>query len=353
MQSEKVAYCILDLLQQVPSVYVAGLGRFDAIFHPATLDEPKARILPPHLEAVFTANDGADSTDLLAGYLDYVTGMGKAQAHQWIKEFTDSVLSRVNDGQSYTIQKFGQFTSTAAGHIHFTPDWDAFNLSFRGLKAIDLQATVPAEKRPEPTLIHPEEREIIIPQTQWTDTRENYVQDQKAEIPVAAGIPVSPVISDSTSRLWWIILITALVLIALLCAYLAWDIISNKQKIDTLADVFPEEPVTGTIDDVATIPDTVVESTPPPVQEPEVNSQEPVAEEPPESTEPPCYVVVGAFGNPDNVSRMQQRIESMGMQSEVFKGRTLSKVAIRTSCDKLQEVLNEARASINPEAWVY
>lgn len=46
MLSDKVPYYILDLLQQAPSVYVEGLGRFEAIFHPALIDLPNARIKP-------------------------------------------------------------------------------------------------------------------------------------------------------------------------------------------------------------------------------------------------------------------------------------------------------------------
>jgi hypothetical protein len=64
---------------------------------------------------------------------------------------------------------------------------------------------------------------------------------------------------------------------------------------------------------------------------------------------------VGAFGNPGNVQRMEERLTSLGYQSEQIQGGQLTKVAIRTSCEKnqLQKVLNEARTSINPESWIY
>ena len=51
---------------------------------------------------------------------------------------------------------------------------------------------------------------------------------------------------------------------------------------------------------------------------------------------------------------MVARLESMGYVPEEIKGGSLTRVAIKTSCEQgnLQKVLNEARSSINPEAWI-
>ncbi|HUR31738.1 MAG TPA: SPOR domain-containing protein, partial [Saprospiraceae bacterium] len=169
------------------------------------------------------------------------------------------------------------------------------------------------------------------------------------EVPVTTG----PGITDSTSRLWWVILATALSLITFLCGYLAWDILSNRNTInqyvaitnDTLANASPDIIVIDTLDFIEEpLPEDTLEKVEPPV--------EPVT---PQNNEPPCFVVVGAFSNSDNVSRMEERLKGSGYIAELIKGGSLTKVAIRTSCDKstLQKTLDDARATINPEAWIY
>ena len=67
----------------------------------------------------------------------------------------------------------------------------------------------------------------------------------------------------------------------------------------------------------------------------------------------PCFVVVGAFSDATNVAKMVERLKSMGYVTEEIKGGSLTRVAIKTSCDNVQKVLTEARSSINPEAWIY
>ena len=86
MQYTKVPYYILDLLQQVPSVFVPGLGRFDAIFHPSVIDTHQSQIKPPSMGATFTI-DGADDDEILPAYIHYVAGIEKSEARNQIQSF--------------------------------------------------------------------------------------------------------------------------------------------------------------------------------------------------------------------------------------------------------------------------
>jgi hypothetical protein len=153
------------------------------------------------------------------------------------------------------------------------------------------------------------------------------------------------------------ILSTALLLITVLCAYLAWDIISNRNQLNQLQQIYPdtadrtrsnETPGIGV--DTTLIP---VENLP--IEEPEITNEGITKEVIPDATATPCFIVVGAFGDPSNVKKMVDRLESMGYTSAQIPGGSLTRVAISTSCDQanLQKVLNEARSSISPEAWIY
>ena len=369
MQSEKVPYYILDLLQQVPSVYVPGLGRFEAIFHPAVIDIPSSRINPPYVEPTFDPAS-VDSEDLLPKYMRYASGMDQIEAKQLVDGFVSEVLEQLEKGESYAIESFGSFSRSETEVIHFTPDWDAFNLSFRGLESLDL-APPPVYYTPPPytppPYTPPVFQDLSIPPVEPVQPVSNWVTDKKVDIPVVETEtevvrPATPVISDNTSRLWWMILTIALFLITILCVYLAWDILSNRQNLNPITYADQDTINTGNMDDVVTIPDTSItpidipykDSIVTEIPEPETI---PETEEPskPEIVDKACFIVVGAFSNADNISRMVTRITSMGYEAEQINGGALTKVAIRSGCDKitLQKILNEARSSINPESWVY
>jgi cell division septation protein DedD len=153
-------------------------------------------------------------------------------------------------------------------------------------------------------------------------------------------------------------------LITVLCGYLAWDILSNRDRLDTLTNNYPEYPIPSQDDSAQIVDSTQYEVKPlptdtqsSPVDETpaEPSPEPPVKQTPPAPTGDACYVVVGAFADPANIVRMEERLSSLGYTSEQLKGRSITRVAIRTSCDKesLNKVLSEARASINPEAWIY
>ena len=364
MHSEKVPYFILDLLQQVPSVYVPGLGRFDAIFHPAVIDLPGAKIKPPYFEGVFSESD-SDAFDLLPQYIKYVTGISTEEAIGHISGFVRQVNQNLETDGTYAIDRFGSFSRSNGSIIHFTPDWDAFNLSFRGLEEVDLNPVIevpdenieffapPVSKTKEYT---PPVEPMIPTETSWVPEKE--IEVPKVIAPVSS--PPSPMITDSTSRLWWGILAIALILITILCAYLAWDIISNRKKLNSKNQITQVTTATGNMDEVPTTIDTSFVPVEEPTEEPPVEEPKDtvVAVTPPPAEskiENPCFIVVGAFSNPDNVTRMDERLSGLGYEVEKINGGALTKVAIRTSCDKsnLQKVLSEARANVNPEAWIY
>jgi hypothetical protein len=358
--SAKVPYFILDLLQQVPIVYVQGLGRFEAIFHPAMIDLPEARIKPPYVEPDFKY-DLESPSEILPKYIAYAAGTQVGIAQGAIIAFVRKIVEQTENGIMYPIEKFGTFSRSDAGHIRFTPDWDAFNLSFSGLEVIDL--SLPKESAngghayfPPPPVEKwsaPEIKESFIPASEVVDSDKTPVEEVEPVVVAETTLSHQEGIDQTTSRLWWIILTSAIVLIAILCAYLAWDIISNRNRLDELKRIYPDTAAIAQAQDsmigddikqeipVTEVPDTQPVTTPPPLTREETGS--------------PCYVVVGAFSEQLNVTRMVDRVVSMGYEVEQIKGGALTRVAIRTNCDatNLQKVLNEARSSINPEAWIY
>ena len=360
MLSDKVPYFIIDLLQQVPFVYVQGLGRFEAIFHPATVDLPHSKIKPPYIEPDFTLN-GESSDEILAAYIHYVSGIGKPAAEDAIREFVEKIRLNTEEGKTYPIEKFGTFSISGAGNLRFTPDWDAFNLSFSGLEVLDLTPQIDIRKSvsdfkpaPPPISIVPEAAEIPVRHVVEARVEHEIIKEELPAIDPERAARAQIEIDEHTSRLWWMILTIALVLIAVLCAYLAWDIISNRNKLNDFKQIYPDSTAGTSLDDRPYTPDTTsipVENIP--IEEPIIEEDSNASEVVQEDIANPCFVVVGAFSDAGNVAKMVDRLKSMGYVSEEIKGGALTKVAIKTSCDSLQKVLDDARSSINPEAWIY
>lgn len=374
MLSDQVPYFILDLLQQSPVVYVRGLGRFEAIFHPAVMDIPGSRIKPPYVQPEFN-EQGVEEDSLLATYIHYSIGANKGDIDNAIHTFVEQVKDHVERNDHYVIDQFGSFSKSATGGLRFTPDWDSFNLSFNGLEVIDLQPAVEtpvskpyvAEPYVPPTPVVVPEAIPPIKEEVITPVKEELISVEATSEIIRIEPRREVTIDETTSRLWWTILASALVLITVLCAYLAWDILSNRKKLadvnvvhpDTTSIVTNTPPVTDSTpveNEPVTSSDT--ETTTAPVEEPK--QETPKQETPPkESTQQPdasfCYVVVGAFKDASNISRMEERVVSMGYEAEKIQGGSLTRVAIKTSCDKqvLQQTLNDARAKLNPEAWLY
>jgi cell division septation protein DedD len=117
--------------------------------------------------------------------------------------------------------------------------------------------------------------------------------------------------------------------------------------------IIPTPPVTDTAQTQENpITNNDTENVAPPVTAP------PPVTTPPENQVPDdsfCYIVVGAFKDATNIAKMEERVTSMGYTVEKISGGSLTRVAIRSSCDKevLQQTLNDARAKLNPEAWLY
>jgi len=368
--SDQVPYFILDLLQQTPKVYVKGLGRFEAIFHPAVMDVPGSRIKPPYIQPEFNEHEPEEDT-LLATYIHYTLGTDKEEIDQAIQGFVLQVKDHIERNDHYTIDQFGSFSKNSAGGLRFTPDWDAFNLSFKGLEVIDLRPQVDPIESPHYVV------EPYVPPTPVAPIITIEEVKPVKEEPVPVPVPVTHVpefvpvhardtsaIDETTSRLWWTILASALVLITVLCAYLAWDILRNREILSYRIVTRPDTTSTTTI---IPTPPPVIDTLP--TQEDPVTTPEDVTVAPPVTSTPPvttppateapddsfCYVVVGAFKDAANVAKMEERVISMGYTVEKIAGGSLTRVAIKSSCDKdvLQQTLNDARAKLNPEAWLY
>ncbi len=360
MLSERIPYYILDLLQLTPSVYVEGLGRFEAIFHSAQFDTTRTKIEPPHIEATFNTDEN-DGNETLEAFIHYTLGDQAGSPKEAIASFVKTVWKQTDDDSAYAVDKFGTFVRSNQGNIRFTPDWDAFNIAFSGLESLELKSI--GQQQPSVVPLTPPTPYVPKSTPAEVDTKLEHMQEQEAAEASIAAVDKSKDafeknldrIDQSTTRLWWIILSSAILLIAVLCIYLAWDIMINQNRLNDLKKTLSDTTITVPNNyDTSSVTKSNTDSLPGKTATDNADSVKASGQNIKE-TDPPCFIVVGAFGDPANVTKMEERLRSLGYVVELFKGRILTKVAIRTSCDQsnLNKVLNDVRSSINPESWIY
>lgn len=359
-------YFILDLIQQVPIVEVPNLGRFEAVLDPAVIDIHRAQAYPPQLRTRFHPGEIEDA-QLLAAYMQYASGMELTDARQAIDDFVIQVHQKSKDLGTYSISGFGTFTYSGDDALRFTPDWDAFNVSFNGLKSFHIPVTVEEEVT---------EQEVTFaesPQENYSglsDTRPS--DDSESNVPVPPYDVTEPQTTtspphdlhetvenenDSVSvNLWWGILISALLLISFLCAYLAYDIITNRDRVPSFLD----EPVVNTEIDTQTnhnSEDAEIIKADTGTSDPNHNNTD---EETQQLSQPIfdsslCYIIVGAFSDIDNIIRMEESLAKAGMKSVRLPGANFTRIGIPTSCDPAEKMqtLEKAKSEITPQAWIY
>ena len=357
--SDRIPYYILDLLQLTPSVQVEGLGRFEAIFHSAKTDDRQSTMMPPHVEGAFSPDDTAPG-ELLESFIHYTSGNLPESPKKAIADFVKSVRKGTDEGEAFVIDTFGTFVKSSSGHLRFTPDWDAFNIAFKGLESVALKTD--QSESPVVVPLTPPEPYVPKPIEFIDETTEGDAADEAAAAASLAAVEQSKVefeknldrADPSNSRTWWLLLMTAIVLIAILCVYLTWDIMHNRSRLNELRQAYAD---TTEIAPPANVPPETSEEDP--VQVPEENqvndTKEPEAPVLSTDNASKCYIIVGAFGDPANVSKMVARLEHMQYTVKQIEGRTLTKVGVETVCDQaeLQRTLNALRSSVNPESWIY
>ena len=66
-----------------------------------------------------------------------------------------------------------------------------------------------------------------------------------------------------------------------------------------------------------------------------------------------CIIIVGAFGNINNVSKMLRKIEKLGMtgyqDSQLSR---LTRVGVKAECNSINQSLQLVKNKIEPSAWI-
>lgn len=340
----KVPYYILDLIQQTTVVGVPGLGRFESTLCPAVIDLPRRAVHPPRRDALFRPEDAGDP-ELLSLFIAYATGIPEAEARSAVLAFSQEVFRQTAGGREFEIFRFGTFFRSHEDEIRFTPQDEAFNLLYHGLLPVE----IPEDNMSVSPEVAPEIEQVVEPASPSSSGVEGALGADSGSRRLDEDTP------DVSQRMWWGILVSAILLITVLCAYLAWDILSHREmlvsaKIIALPAIVSDSAkadVSGN-----KLSDTIVIPVTSDLLQPVIDT---MVQPSPAQPSGNCFIVVGAFADTANVVRMEVRLREMGYVPVRLPTRSLVRVAIQCTCDPvaLGNVLDDARSRIHPQAWIY
>ena len=198
------------LLPEHDTVIIPGFGAFVTHYKPAEHDEDSAGINPPSKTVEFNSkiknNDG-----LLVGTIAEKEGISHFEALQKIEKERDSMLYKLDKGETITLAKIGAFSYDSHHEIQFkATESGNLLLDAYGLEPATLKA---GEIVPEETEDTGKEQENPEPVLSGETPDERKHQNESTEIPPAEEETVTSGFSDNDSggkkyRGWvWFLLI--------------------------------------------------------------------------------------------------------------------------------------------------
>ena len=412
-----VHFFILQLLQQTDSVHVPGLGSFALQRNPAEILPRTKAIVPPQNRGIFIPEKGNGST--LIRFIESRTGLPRKFVKKEVGRYVKSLTSTAETKGEMALDNFGVFSLDSKGQIRFRPEENAFNQEFAFLETMALMV-IPGKEpavQPQPAkvvlpvvseeVIRPKSKEAIhptlAPVTPADPIEEPFRNEETTRLPrrrIPLFIPLFAILfllmsafayyqyrSQKASASAGITLGPA--------AIIDLDGDSTERQADPLhgndnekgnsaseLSEIDQEPSSKPAEpEIANSSMKIPEAGPDIKDDAEqtplprdraaedqnraetivpLNESVPANGEkaPSNASKKPegCLIIVGAFGVPGNVDRMQQKLNELGYESMTIPGRSLTKVGIvPVDCSPAEMLaqLRNVRTQVEQSAWIY
>lgn len=405
---------MLELLEMGHQVSLKGLGVWHVATSPSTIDTRARIVNPPTSIIVFEADQGQDDT-LLVKFLAYRNDIPLGHAESHVRKFTESISSRLENDSLVHIESFGRLQKTNVGLI-FVADPGVENMRYRSLEAVALPSLPDPPVQIEKVEVEAVAPLTVSDDELMAVLAASSVQEKSQETEPEEETPVVEEKRERQRRPLAIVLPLFLMVFAsvVILAILQY----NRSHEDPFATtIFNKTPkTTNPVIDSKLSPPAAAETTSTaeldseeyqfdiypslefngldsmlqldldiPIDEaedeasiePEAHAKEEqekdklegqesaIAKESelttandlvkPSTAEADCYVVVGAFGVPSNVTRMIERLNAMGYPADTMPNRGLTQVGVPADCNgaEIQNILQVLQSEVEPQAWIY
>ncbi|MBK8505013.1 MAG: hypothetical protein IPL46_24055 [Saprospiraceae bacterium] len=332
--SQTLKLYIPKVLSENKVVLLKGIGTLRINYRSAVINHDLSIITPPKEEIYFVPADESKIDPVLVKIVELIAQVDREEATDLVYTFMKDLQTELRVHGFLSFPSVGWIKQDRWGSLFFEPASEYISINrYFGLSQVKL-----------PEALSKAEQEVLA------DLRETVHEGAGNRTYMAAVAP---------KRRWGFIISSLLVLMVTV-AFL-WSRMNPGSEIPFSSG---EELEQETLDDRSSV-DTPLD------QEEEEGFKMPVFRdvgpnfipvfrdlEPiisfTEQDAKECVIIVGAFSEQGNVSRMINRIEGSSYESVIIPGRGLTKVGLRVNCDDdTQNTLDWAKREFDRSAWLY
>lgn len=317
---------IQPLISSYHRLYVSGLGTFSEKYIAAKEDSINGKILPPDTIIVFEPGGNGDST-LFHNEVKRRFSVDDAMASEAIRLFSKNIHDALDLHNSVELPNLGRLYYNVEHKIAFVPRLKVFENDSFGLPEIPF-----VEISPEDTQVQKDPVTNMMPPVPPSNPMIKFVVFSVIFVALAVGIYFMVTTPFMERKL-----------VKVKEMFEAWNDDTNEEKKNI-------NPVVDPVDTSAQVVDFPVNEE----DDKPVIQSEPVKTE---STEEPTYVkiAIGVFGNPENATRVVDKIKKAGFIPFTEKIGSLTKVGVKQEyksvAEKL-EILDKVRSDIEKTAII-
>ena len=317
---------IQPLISSYHRLYVSGLGTFSEKYIAAKEDSINGKILPPDTIIVFEPGGNGDST-LFHNEVKRRFSVDDAMASEAIRLFSKNIHDALDLHNSVELPNLGRLYYNVEHKIAFVPRLKVFENDSFGLPEVPF-----VEISPEDTQVQKDPVTNMMPPVPPSNPMIKFVVFSVIFVALAVGIYFMVTTPFIESKL-----------VKVKEMFEAWNDDTNEEKKNI-------NPVVDPVDTSAQVVDFPVNEE----DDKPVIQSEPVKTE---STEEPTYVkiAIGVFGNPENATRVVDKIKKAGFIPFTEKIGSLTKVGVKQEyksvAEKL-EILDKVRSDIEKTAII-
>lgn len=336
MEVDVGAY-IADLLYEHDVVNLPGLGSFTGQYQSADIDHVQGRVHPPSKELAFNANLVLDD-GVLVQYIQKKHLLSVKEAQRIVEDYVRQVQQALRNKEIVVFPKLGKLFQDYEGSLKFIAEGVNFNTDSYGLPPVQFYPI----NRLEPP----------AGQTPGAASKDKPRQKKEAKDWVEKTV-------DWFDRhiLYFIGVVSVFIIFIIY-----WFFIHNPSP-DTEASVPEIDIPTERFNTSPSQPREEISAVPPEEQNaPAAPSTSTETESPVDTEEPTiapdqksAIILIGVFGNAENVERLIQKLYQAGFEPYTEKAGNLTRVGIQFAYEteaELQSTLRDVQRKFEPNARI-
>lgn len=322
-----IGHHIGSLLYENEAVALPGLGSFKATYQPAVIDQVQGELHPPGKTLAFNSNLVGDD-GLLVGMLQQQYDLSVADAAQMLEGYVNEIKDAIERREIVVFPKVGRLYKDYENNLQFLPDGNNFDTASYGLPTVSFYP-VARSARPQPVKEAPKKKAVRMPISSSKQAANNGLIAAIGAAAIVVGVAVYFLIFG-----------------------VGQDQEQAMQPVPTSrVNVRPgdEEPPAVQDDSAASVQ-----------EETGAFPEEPAASDTEQATPTPgqqsYVIIVGVFGDPDNVKKLIDDIYDAGYEPYTEKAGSLTRVGVQRtyrSEAEIEAAIADVRKRFTKDAKLY